>query len=91
MTSVGRAERQIEHVEGFRVNMLHEDGRNLRSDKRNVPSYSFTHRADGDFTVRKWKELRFTPYYPGYRVNVLDRWGDVVPGNTKLATVRETY
>ncbi len=91
MASVGRVEARIRNLEGFRVNMLHEDGRNIRSDKQNMPWYPFKVRADGDITVREWKERRFALYYPGYGVNVLDRWGQVVPGNTKLATVRETY
>jgi hypothetical protein len=41
--------------------------------------------------VEAWKETRFRPSYPGFDVEVIDRRGNSVQGNTKLETVRRTY
>jgi len=37
------------------------------------------------------KATRIRPNYPGFDVDVINGDGQPVPGNTKLATVRDTY
>jgi hypothetical protein len=56
-----------------------------------LPQYSYHRAAENDFTVENWKATRFRPSYPGFEVDVVDRRGNSVKGNTKLSTVRETY
>jgi hypothetical protein len=41
--------------------------------------------------VETWKETRFRSSYPGFDVEVVDRRGNPVQGNTKLDTVRRSY
>ena len=45
----------------------------------------------GGITVKTWKQSRFLQSYPGYDVEVLDDRRSDVQGNTRLATVRDTY
>jgi len=95
LTSVGGVERKIRRTEGFRVRILRPPDtsrrRDVRSDKQKMPPYHYTNAADGEWTVRKWKESRFHPTYPGFDVDVLERSGSVAGGLTRLVTVRATY
>jgi hypothetical protein len=86
-----KIEKRIWDIEGFDVNILHEDRRNLRADKSDLPQYPYQNAAKNDWTVEAWKAQRFRPNYPGYDVEVLNGTNDPVPGNTKLGNVRDTY
>ena len=86
-----RLERSIRRVEGFDVALLSADGRDLRGDKRGLPSYHYTRAARDAFTVAQWRETRFAHSYPGFSVVVFDGHRRPVHGRTLLATVRATY
>ena len=91
MSTVVNVERKIRRVEGFRVRVLHLHGADVRGDRMGLPQYAYQHAADNGITVERWKETRFRPSFPGFEVDVLDRRGRSVQGNTKLNTVRATY
>jgi hypothetical protein len=89
-------EKKISVIEGFAVKFRHAapgnaKGRDVRSDKRNLPSYPYQRKAAGTQTVAAWIESRFSKRYPGYKVEVLDGDGRKVHGKTLLSTVRDTY
>lgn len=83
-------EKRIWDIEQFAVIIRHSDGRDMRGDRTGVPMYPYSRTAK-DMTVSAWKETRFTPYYPGLDVNVLDGSGTPVSGNTLLSNVRGSY
>lgn len=91
MSKVENVEKRIWNVEGFQVNMLYREGTNVRGDRTGLAQYQYQRAAADDITVAAWKETRFHASYPGFEVNVLDKRGKVVAGNTKLATVRASY
>ena len=89
-------EKKISAIEGFAVRFLHAppgkaNGRDVRSDKKNLPSYSYQRKAPGTQTVAAWIENRFSKSFPGYKVEVLDGDGKKVHGKTLLSTLRNTY
>jgi hypothetical protein len=88
MSSVANVERKIKRIEGFRVRILHLNGSDVRGDREGLPQYDYERAADNDITVETWKETRFRPSYPGFEVDVVDRRGNSVQGNTKLETIR---
>ena len=91
MSTIANVERKIRRVEGFDVRILHLRGADVRGDRMGLPQYAFQRAADHDITVETWKETRFRPSFPGFEVDVLDRRGRSVQGNTKLSTVRASY
>ena len=96
MPTVSFVERRIFSVEGFRVRIRHsgpgrQPGKDVRSDRADAPSYTFTRAAPADMTVAWWVDHRFTPLYPGWTVDVLDAGGVPVHGGTHLSTVRASY
>ena len=91
MPSVKTVERQIGNREGFDVTIRHPDGRDARGDRRGLPGYAFERAARDAMTVADWKDRRFSQYYSGWEVDVLDANGDSVAGNTLLRTARESY
>lgn len=90
MPKVKNVEKKIWDIEGFDVKFL-QGGKDVHGAKEGIPQYSFTNTAKNDMTVTEWKKNRFSPYYPGYDVAVLDGDGNDVAGQTKLGTVRDTY
>jgi hypothetical protein len=91
MSSVANVERKIKRIEGFRVRTLHLSGKDVRGDRAGLPQYAYHRAAENDITVETWKTTRFRPSYPGFEVDVVDRRGNSVQGNTKLETVRASY
>ena len=91
MSSIANVERKIRRIEGFRVRVLHLTGMDVRGDREGLPQYHYHRAADNDITVETWKETRFRPSYPGFDVEVIDRRGRPVQGNTKLDTVRTSH
>lgn len=96
MATVRFAEGRIASVEGFVVHFRYEGpagarGKDVRGDRRNVPTYPFRRAAAGTMTVAAWTERRFRQAYPGFGVDVLDGRGHHVNGQTLLRTVRASY
>jgi hypothetical protein len=92
MPRIKNVEGKIRKVERFRVRFLYEkDRKDVRGDKIISHGYSYQHAAGDDMTVEAWKEGRFRREFVGYDVDVLDGKGSSVQGNTKLATVRQSY
>lgn len=91
MARLKRVEKAIWDVEGFDIDFLHEDGRDLRSDREGIPAWPFERAARNDSTVATWIETRFKPTYSGFGVRVIDGDGNVAAGNMKLGTLRDSY
>jgi hypothetical protein len=96
MATVRFAEGRIAAVEGFVVHFRYEGpakakGRDVRGDRRNVPTYPYRRAAPGETTVAAWAGGRFRKAYPGFGVDVLDGRGQRATGQTLLRTVRATY
>jgi hypothetical protein len=91
MSTIGNVERKIRRIEHFEVRFLYLDGTDIRSDKEGLPQYPYGVAASGEINVATWKRTRFQQAYPGYDVKVLNFRKEVMQGNTKLATVRESY
>lgn len=81
-------EKQIERVERFRVQILSENGRRIRSDANGFDDYPYQKAASSDLTVAAWIEARFIKHYDDYGVKVFDENGRAVHGRTELATIR---
>lgn len=91
MALVKNVEKRIRDIEHFDVVIRHSDGRDMRSDKKDIPMYDFVLMAGDATTVAHWKRTRFKPAYPGLDVDILDAGRNVVAGNTFLSSVRATY
>lgn len=91
MPLVKNVEKRIWDIEGFDIILRGSDGHDVRGDRRGLPQYPYDRAAKNDMTVEAWKATRFRPTYPGFDVDVVNADGQSVPGNTKLATVRDTY
>ncbi len=91
MATVRAIESRIARVEGFRVRVLYEDGRDVRSDRSNLPGYPYDRMLKNSSNVRGWVDSRFRHVYPGFSVTVLTADGRRAHGNMLLATVRDTY
>jgi hypothetical protein len=91
MATVRQLEGRIERIEGFRVRLLHPGGRDVRGDRANLPQYGYERAASDGANVRRWKDVRFTPSYSGWDVEVLESDGNPAHGRTLLSTVRATY
>lgn len=88
---VGRVELRIANIEGFLVKILHLHGADVRSDREGMPTWPYERAAKDSWSVADWKRERFAPRYPGFDIDVLDGSGTVVPGQTRLETVRDSY
>ena len=90
MALLKTVENKIFEVENFHV-VFKQNGMNVRSDRENIPQYNKDRAAKGSMTVSEWKQTRFYTQYPGFDVDVLDVYGNVMAGQTLLSTVRATY
>jgi hypothetical protein len=89
---VKNVEKRIWDTEAFDVIIRHTDGRDMRSDKNDLPQYNkFECMAKNDVAVADSKARRFAGIYPGLAIDVLDGDGNAVAGDTKLGTVRDSY
>jgi hypothetical protein len=91
MPTVRSVERRIYSVEGFDVVIRHLDGRDVRGDRQKLPQYPFERAMPGKSDVKAWKQRRFQPYYPGFKVDVVDAYARRAHGAKKLRTVRDTF
>ncbi len=92
MAKIRNIENRIRNIEGFKVRILTSYGRDIRGDLSGIPDfYHYEKASRNDMTVETWKATRFRPLYPGFDVDVLNRRGESMQGNTKLKTVRNTY
>lgn len=89
MPILRNVERKIEKIEGFHIAFL-QNGMDVRSDKRDIPSWPYSNRTDQDKTVAEWK-AKFQQVYPGFDVAVYDANGIPVFGQMKLKNLRATY
>lgn len=91
MPTIRAIESKIAKIEGFRVKVRYETGKDVRSDRASLPGYPYERMLKNSANVRDWIDTRFKATYPGFDVHVLDEGGKRVHGRTKLATVRDTY
>ena len=84
-------EHRIRTLEGFEVQFLWSNGRDVRSDRSGIPEYPYERGARSGWTVATWKKRRFVQTYPGFDCHVLDGDKSPVFGQTRLSTVRGTY
>lgn len=96
VATIKSIESRIRKVEGFAVRIRYTGpgpakGRDVRSDRRNVPGYPYQRARSDDASVHDWVRSRFRRHYSGYDVDILDGDGHPVHGRTKLSTVRATH
>lgn len=91
MVTIKGLETKIAKVEGFRVQVRYETGRDVRSDRGSLPGYPYERMLKNSANVKEWIDNRFKANYPGFDVHVLSEEGKRVHGRTKLSTVRDTY
>lgn len=91
MSTIRAIESRIAKVEGFRVKVVYETGKDVRSDRASLPGYPYERMLKNSANVRDWIDIRFKATYPGFDVLVLDDGGRRMHGRTKLSTVRDTY
>ena len=91
MSAIRAIEARIARIEGFRVKVLYETGKDVRSDRASLPSHPYARMLKNSANVRECIDTRFKTTYPGFDVHVLDHDGRRVHGLTRLSTVRDTY
>ena len=89
MPLVRNVEKKIHEVEGFKVHFVHA-GKNVRSDAEIPSQYGAKKMSKNSYTVSDYK-TKLQRQYPGYEFTVLKADGKKASGQTKLATVRDTY
>lgn len=89
MPKVKNVEKKIYDVEGFEVK-IKKDGKDVRGDLVLPTQYQGARMSKNSFSVGEWKN-KFKKQFAGYDVDVLKNNGDKASGQTKLATVRDTY
>lgn len=89
MPKVQNIEKRIYDIEGFEVDIT-KDAKNVRGDLQLPKQYEAERMSKNSMTVGEWKN-KFRTQYPGYDVVVKKNNGEKASGQTKLATVRDTY
>jgi hypothetical protein len=89
MPKVSIVEKRIFEIEGFQVDII-KDGKNVRGDMKLPKQYGAERMTKNSMTVGDWKN-KFKRQYPGYDAIVYKNDGGKASGQTKLATVRDTY
>lgn len=89
MPKVNIIEKRIFEIEGFQVDIV-KDEKNVRGDMQLPKQYEAERMTRNSMTVSDWKN-KFKTQYPGYDAVVYKNNGDKASGQTKLATVRDTY
>ena len=89
MPKVSIVEKRIFEIEGFQVDIT-RDGKNVRDDLQLPKQYEAERMTRNSMTVGDWKN-KFKTQYPGYDAIVYKNDGNQASGQTKLATVRDTY
>lgn len=89
MPKVSIVEKRIFEIEGFQVDII-KDGKNVRGDLQLPKQYEAERMTRNSMTVGDWKN-KFKTQYPGYDAAVYKNDGSKASGQTKLATVRDTY
>ena len=90
MPKLAFVEKRIFEIEGFQVEFLDKDDKNVRSDKLLPKQYEAEKMSKNSFTVSEYKE-KLTKQFPGYKFNILRSDGKKASGQTNLSTVRDTY
>lgn len=91
MPKVSFIEKRIFEMEGFHVDFIGQDGKNIRDEKQIPRQYEAERMTRNSFSVGEYKEKKLKKQFPGYDFKVLKADGSVASGQTKLATVRDTY
>jgi hypothetical protein len=91
MPTIRGVERSIRKIEHFEVHFIYEHGRDVRGDKRDLPSYRYDRAAPDRWTIAEWRSKRFRQSYPSYAVTVFDGAGEAAHGRMTLAKLRATY
>jgi hypothetical protein len=89
MPKVQNIEKRIYDIESFEVDIT-KDAKNVRGDLQLPKQYEAERMSKNSMTVGEWKN-KFKTQYPGYDVVVKKNNGEKASGQTKLATVRDTY
>lgn len=84
MTKLSTRQKEIEQLEGFKIQIFDGKGQLVDPDTQGLPQYLYQRKAAGTMTVVEWKASRFSTSYPGYTCDVLEANGEVAHGNFKL-------
>jgi hypothetical protein len=90
MAKIGYLERKIFSIEGINVRFK-QGGKDVRSDKSISGTYEYHNAAPDNFSASNLILGRLKDSFPGFEFDVLDAFGNIVPGNTKLKTIRKSY
>lgn len=88
MPTVKEFEDKIRRVEGVKVCLKNEEGRDMRDDKRIFQSYDVESRISGDATVSDLVERVKIIIGTNVKVSVIKN-GKEVHGNSKIKSIRE--
>lgn len=83
-------EKRIFEIEGFQVVFKDVNGKNIRDDKKFPKQYEAERATRNSFSVKDYKE-KLQRQFTGYEFDILNSDGTIAKGQTKLATVRDTY
>ena len=89
MPKLKSVEKKIYDVEGFEVKFK-SNGKDLRSDLVIPKQYEADRMSRNSFSVNDFKD-KVKKQFPGYDLDVFVNDGAKARGQTKLATVRDTY
>ena len=90
MPKVKNIENKVKKIEGFSIDIIDKDGKNVRDDTVLPKQYEAQKMTRNSMTVAGWK-AKFQRQFPGYDVIVYKEGGNKASGQTKLFTVRDTY
>jgi hypothetical protein len=91
MVMVKTREWEIANLEKFEIHITHPGGKRLNSTGHGLEAFGYKKSADGNLTVKQWKENRFIKVYPRNKCKVLMGNGTEANGGTKLKNLRESY
>lgn len=91
MTTLATRMRALADLECFDIEVIDQNGNTVDPKTNGFPKFDFDNRAKKSMTVNEWKQGRFKVSYPNYECRVLNADGSEAHGNTKLASVRDTY
>lgn len=89
MPTVNRVEKKIFAIEQFQVS-IKQEGKELSKDFQLPNQFEAKHMSRNAFSVSDFR-AKFQKQFPDYEIDVLKCDGTKATGQTKLATVRDTY
>lgn len=87
MTKLATRKKQVEDLEGIRIEIFDSSGNPVDLDIQGLPEYKYKRKAAGKTTVVEYR-ARFEQAYPGLTCDVLEEDGSAAHGNKQLNKLR---